>query len=566
MKFGELSKYLEELEKTSSRIEITKILAKLFKASGKDEIDKTVYLLLGRLAPKYENVVFNLAERMMLQVLAEAYRIDLDDVREAYKQKGDLGLVAEGLAKGKGSDITVAQVFEALHKIALDEGKGSQERKVKEAAKLLSKLDSLGARFVARIPVGKLRLGFSDKTIIDALSWMLAGDKSRSSEIEKIYHSTPDVGALAKAIKEGGVKRASKASISVGIPALPMLAQRLKSPKEMIEKMKEVAVEPKLDGLRLLVHYKSGKDGFVKSFTRNLNETSWMFPELAKIGKSLNAKEIILDAEAIGMDEKQKRFANFQTTMTRRRKHGVSEKATKVPIKFYFFDILFKNGKNLMQENYLKRRKALESSIKPGGAFQLVEYIITKDPEKIIELGEKYQKEGLEGIIVKRVGGKYVPGRTGWRWVKMKEAEDKHAKLSDTVDAVVLGYTRGRGRRAVFGVGQFLAGIQEKGKISTITKVGTGITDEQFRELAKRLEKLEVKEKPKQYDVHKDLEPDFWVRPSLVVELAADEITKSPKHTSGFALRFPRLIKFRDDKSIEQATTTEEMKNLFDLQ
>lgn len=566
MKFGELSKYLERLEKTSSRIEITKILAELFTASGKDEIDKIVYLLLGRLAPKYESVVFNLAERMMLQVLAEAYKTDLDDVRAAYKQKGDLGLVAESLAKGKGSGITVVQVFEELHEIAVDEGKGSQKRKIEKTASLLSKLDSLGARFVVRIPVGKLRLGFSDKTIVDGLSWMLAGDKSRSSEIEKIYHSTPDVGALAKAIKEGGVKKASRVSISVGIPTLPMLAQRLKSPKEMIEKMKEVSVEPKLDGLRLLIHYKSGKNGFVKSFTRNLNETSWMFPELKEIGKSLNAKEIILDAEAIGMDEKQKKFANFQTTMTRRRKHGVSEKATKVPIKFYFFDILFKDGKNLMQETYLERRKSLESSIKPGGAFQLVEYFVTKDPGKIIELSEKYQKEGLEGIIVKRVDGEYVPGRTGWRWVKMKEAEDKYAKLPDTVDAVVLGYTRGRGRRAVFGVGQFLAGIRGNGKISTITKVGTGITDEQFIELAKRLEKIQVKEKPRQYNVHKDLEPDFWVKPSLVVELAADEITKSPKHTSGYALRFPRLIKFRDDKSASQATSKKEIENLFSLQ
>ena len=172
----------------------------------------------------------------------------------------------------------------------------------------------------------------------------------------------------------------------------------------------------------------------------------------------------------------------------------------------------------------------------------------------------------MEGLIVKRADSRYVPGRTGWRWVKMKEAEGKHAKLADTVDAIVMGYSRGRGRRAQFGVGQFLVGIRDKGKIKTFTKVGTGITDEVLKRLNKQLEEIRVQEKPKEYDVHKDLEPDFWVKPKMVVELAADEITKSPKHASGYALRFPRLIKIRDDKGASQATTLVEIKNLLGLQ
>ena len=215
---------------------------------------------------------------------------------------------------------------------------------------------------------------------------------------------------------------------------------------------------------------------------------------------------------------------------------------------------------------YLDRRKALGKTIKGGKLLQLVDYQITRDPKVIEKEMNREVTEGLEGIIVKRANSRYVAGRTGWRWVKMKEAESAVAKLADTVDCVVMGYSAGRGKRVEFGVGQFLVGIKHKDKIKTITKVGTGLTDDQFRELKKRLSKLEVKKKPKEYEVPRELEPDYWVKPGLVVEIAADEITKSPRHSSGYALRFPRLFKFRDDKSVNQATTISEVKKLFKLQ
>lgn len=567
MKFKELSVYLDKLEKTSSRIEITKILADLFKKSATSEIDKIVYLLLGRLGPKYKSIVFNLAEKMMLVAIADAYKKEIKEVKSLYQKEGDLGKVCQILAKGKGKELSVLEVFDRFVGIAKDEGEGSQERKIKETARLLFELDPLSARFVARIPVGRLRLGFSDKTVLDALSWMRRGDKSAKAKLEKVYQVIPDVGALALRVKEVGIKKGIKGvKAKVGVPILPMLAQRLKSPREMIEKMGMVSVEPKLDGLRLLIHFKAGKDGFIKAFTRNLNENAWMFPELKNIGKYVKASEVILDTEVVGVDEKRKSVANFQVTMTRRRKHAIEETASKVPVRFFVFDILFKNGKSLMDELYIRRRDVLKDTVKSGKLFDVVEYKLTKDPKEISRLNARYTKEGLEGIMVKRADSRYVPGRTGWRWVKMKEAEGALAKLADTIDAVVMGYTTGKGRRSTFGIGQFLAGVRDKGKIKTITKVGTGLTDEQFRELKKRLAKLEVKERPKEYEVHKTLEPDFWVRPSLVVELAADEITKSPNHASGLALRFPRLVKLREDKSPAQSTTLSEVKKLFKLQ
>jgi DNA ligase-1 len=219
-----------------------------------------------------------------------------------------------------------------------------------------------------------------------------------------------------------------------------------------------------------------------------------------------------------------------------------------------------------MDRPYLKRREDLEKTIKKQKNLKLVDYRITEDPQEIESIYEQKIKEGLEGVMVKKVDASYVPGRTGYRWVKMKQAEKAYGKLADTVDCVVMGYTQGRGKRAGFGLGQFLVGVVDGEKIKTATKIGTGLTDEQFRELKKRLSELEVDKKPKNYDVSKNYTPDYWVTPSLVVEVAADEISKSPTHTAGLALRFPRLVKFRDDKSWQEATTKMELKKLFELQ
>jgi DNA ligase-1 len=252
--------------------------------------------------------------------------------------------------------------------------------------------------------------------------------------------------------------------------------------------------------------------------------------------------------------------------MTRRRKHHIAEIASKVSIKFYVFDILLKNGSSLMDKTYVDRRKVLEKTVRDGELLEVVDYKLTKDSKVIEEMMREEIKEGLEGIIVKKADSKYVPGRTGWRWVKMKEEENAKAKLSDTIDCVVMGHYAGRGKRSGFGLGMFLAGVRNGNKYLTLTKVGTGLTDEQFGELKRKLSGLEVSKKPKEYGkVEKNLIPDVWVEPSLVVEIAADEITKSPTHSSGFALRFPRLVKFRE-KPPEQTTSVSEIKKLFKLQ
>jgi len=208
----------------------------------------------------------------------------------------------------------------------------------------------------------------------------------------------------------------------------------------------------------------------------------------------------------------------------------------------------------------------LVKRIENGSLLRVDENTITKDPEVIRELHDKYLKMGLEGVVVKKANGKYVSGRTGWNWVKMKEEEGQEGRLSDTLDCIVMGYFTGKGKRAQFGLGKILVGIKDNDKILTLTKVGTGLTEAMLVELKKRLDKLELGEKPKEYEASKDLVPDVWVTPSLVVEVTADSISKSTKHSLGLSLRFPRFLKIREDKGAGDATTLEELKNVAGLQ
>ena len=582
MQFSELAIYLDKLEKTSSRLAITEILADLFKKSDSSEIDKICYLVLGQLAPGYKGIVFNVAEKMMIRVLAKAYGVTDEKALEVFKEKGDIGDAAHSLshvAQKKGKNLSIIDVHNRLFEIAKDAGEESVERKVDGISTLLLDVDPTSAKYLARIPVGRLRLGFSDKTILDAMSWMETGGKSGKVKLEEAYNILPDVGILARDVKEHGIDKASKNVTPVlGVPILPMLCSRIKSPKEMIEKMSRVMVEPKYDGLRIQIHYtksgfklmpievERGQDNKVKAFTRNLNENSWMFPELSEIGKYINAEEVILDSEAVGVDSVRKTMSNFQTTMSRRRKHDIEELAKKVSITFKVFDIMYKDGEGLAHLPYEERRKILSKTINSGELLEEVGYEITEDPEVINAWMEKELKGGLEGIIVKKSDSKYIAGRTGYRWVKMKEKEGQKAKLADTVDLVIMGFTAGKGKRVSFGMGQFLGGVRDGESIKSVTKIGTGLTDVQFKELKKRLSGIVTKEMPKGYEVPKTLIPDFWVNPEVVVEIAADEITKSPNHASGYALRFPRLVKFRDDKNTDQATTIKEIEKLYKLQ
>jgi DNA ligase-1 len=563
MTFSELAKYFQKIELTNSRNSITEILSDLFHRARAQEISEICYLLQGRTVPLYEAVEFGIADRFMIRAITIAYHVSEDDVKRQFKKFGDLGAAAEALHKG-GGGLTVSAVFDMLDTLAREGGTGSQEKKIGLLADLLKGVDGLSARYIARIPLDKLRLGFSDMTILDALSWMVGGNKSLRSRLEDAYNVRPDIGLLASEVKKDGARGLSRINATVGAPILASLCARLPTADEMVKKMGEVAVEPKYDGVRVEIHFKRGS--FVRSFSRNLENTTDMFPELLEIGHELNADDVILDSEAIGYDKAHDRLIPFQETATRRRKHGIAEHAKSIPLKFFVFDILYKNGKELLSVPLKERRKILEQTLKAkeNKHLMLSPQIVTREAGEIRRYHDEQLRHGLEGAVVKKWDSIYEPGRKGFHWVKFKEEEGKTGKLTDTIDAVVMGYYRGEGKRAGFGIGAFLVGVAKGDGFVTVTKIGTGVSDELWKELRRRLNDIKISAQPKQYkDVAKMLIPDVWVAPKIVVELAGDDLTRSPSHGAGYAVRFPRLVKIRDDKSPRQATTDREIEAMY---
>jgi DNA ligase-1 len=565
MEFCDLAVYLSKLEKTSSRNEITAILAELFKKTTPAEIDKTVYLVLGQLAPNYEGLVLNLAEKMVIRILAQAYDKDISSVTSLYKSVGDLGSVAQELGirhKGLGTSQTISDVFQTLIDVAKDNGAKSQERKVDKMADLLRKVDPLSARYIARIPVGKLRLGFSDMTILDALSFMLRGDKSARPEIEAAFNVNVDPGRIAKLVKERGLAGVKDIVPVAGIPIRSSLCERLPSAEKILEKVgKRVYVEPKYDGVRTQLHVWNGN---IRIFSRNLENTTAMFPDLVAAAKLIKVESAIFDGEALAYDVKNDRFLPFQETIQRKRKHGIDAAVKDVPLKLFLFDILSRNGKSLLSTPFMGRRKILEETVKNNKLIQVTRQVETDSADTIRDLVKKFLTEGLEGAVVKKMDAPYKAGARGYHWVKYKKTTEKG--VADTIDCLVMGTYKGKGKRTGFGVGAFLVGIKDGGKFKTVSKIGTGLSDEQWKELNTRTRKLGVSVQSKEYEVPKNLAPDNWVKPGLVVEILADEITVSPIHAASLALRFPRLIKFRDDKNPDQTTTLKELENLFKMQ
>ena len=578
MKFSELAIYFEKIEKNSSRLEITRILAELFKSLNAQEIEKVVYLLQGRVGPAYEGINLGMAERTIIKAAVSALNIDKSYFEKELKKSGDLGETIESFKKQYASfeekDLEVLMVFDFFYKLATASGVGSQEVKISLLSQLIRQLDPLSGRYLVRLPTGIIRLGFSDMTILDAYSWMLKGDKSLRPVIETAYHVRPDLGFIGKTLKEKGIKGLDKIEPKMFTPIIMMKAERMSSAKEIIKQIGKCLVEPKFDGFRLQVHYiRSGTDlPKVKLFSRSLEDVTYMYPDVVEgVKKEVKADELIIEGEAIGFNPHTGEFLPFQETVQRKRKYDIKAKALEVPLKLFAFELLYLNGKNFIKTPFIERRKALEQSIKKNKDIS-GQIIIVDDQEEVDkedrleEIFDKAINKKLEGVIAKKIDGIYQPGARGWNWIKYKRSYS--SKINDTIDCLVMGYDYGRGKRTDFGMGAFLVGIlnEKKDQYLTVAKIGTGLTDEEWRFLKIKSQISKIKNKPINYFVDKAMNCDVWVSPSIVVEIKADEITKSPTHTAGLALRFPRLERFRDDKNPQEVTTLKEVEKMLKSQ
>lgn len=590
MLFSTFATVLDQLEKTASRLEMTELLADLFLQLDTDELAPAAYLMQGSLVPSYESLEFQLSTKMLLRAIARVksdaaigsaqslfgdddVSTNLEEVTQRYKKVGDLGEVVATWMTANSSQKTVSEVHSELVKVAKLSGAGSQDAKVTALVSLLDTVDPTSAKYIVRIILGKVRLGFSAMTMLDALSWAVMGDKSHRKMLEQAYQKQADVGLLAETYLQDPQKTKtdpkavlSKYLVTVGVPVVPALCHRLNTSQEIIDKMGEVIAEPKYDGLRVQIHFK--RSGFedgqtVRAYTRNLEDVSHMFPELAELAQVTKEDELILDSEAIGYDPATNELLPFQETITRKRKHDIASASEKVPIKFFVFDVLFRDSSGFLEKPLRERKDVLSHIFSENRTFEVAEYITTKDPVELHEYHQKQLSEGLEGAVIKKIDADYQSGRKGWKWVKIKEEEGTSGKLKDTLDLIVMGYYAGRGKRSQFGIGALLVGVLASGdSIKTIAKIGTGLTEQKLVEIKALCDELASSQKPKNYDVDDSLVPDQWVKPSLVIEIAADEITRSPNHTAGVALRFPRLIKIRSDKKWSDATTTDELDSL----
>jgi DNA ligase-1 len=591
MKFSELAAYFERIEGITARLEITTILAELFGKLSPDEMEKTAYLLQGRVAPLFVKSDFGMQDKMVAKGLCAAFQVDKEAFDAELKRRGDLGATVEYFRESMNTmhqgDPDVAEVYERLKSITTTVGEGSQEAKQKILAALVMEVDPRSARYAVRIPTGVVRLGFSDMTVLDAYSWMITGDKSLRKRIENAYHVRPDLGFIGRTLKEQGIDAIDEVKPALFTPILMMRAERMSSGAEIVERMGPAAIEPKFDGFRLQCHY-SRKENRVALYTRGLESVADTYPDVIEgITKELDVDEVIIEGEAIGFVPETEEFLPFQETVQRKRKHGVEEKAKEIPLKLFTFELLYMNGKSYIDEPYTLRREKIEEIIRHGsdvqkGTILASSSVVLDDAEDIEHAFEDATTRGLEGIMAKKLDGVYQAGARGLNWVKFKRSYSSSA-IDDTIDCVVMGYDIGKGKRAEFGIGAFLVGVYDEkaDAFLTVAKIGTGLTDDEWREMKIRCDRLSSEGKPASYDVDNRMSVDVWVKPEIVVEIRADEITRSPMHTAGrtlkpsksgkamevdvagYALRFPRLEKFRDDKRKEEATTVKEVEDLF---
>ena len=570
MNFSELSNYLDRLESTSSRKDLVSILAELYQQSSPEEIQPLTYLIQGRLVPFFEPVEIGLGEKLVIASISQAFGIPGAEIAKSFGQVGDLGVVAAGLAsRTSGEPLAVTEVHARLLKIAGAAGAGSVEKKRTLFAALLKEADPSSAKHLVRIALGRLRLGIGDPTVLDGLSFAKKGDRSLRPVLEAAYNRVSDLGLIARTFWSGGEAAIEALKVTVGTPIRSQLAERLPNPEAVIKKLGLVAVQPKYDGLRVQIH-KNGS--VVRVFSRNLEDYTLMFSELTGGTQQLQDDTLILDGEAIAYSKELEEYMPFQLTASRRRQHGIEQAAVELPLVAFIFDILYRNGRDLTELPYEERLSLVDSVIADSTILLPAPIIKTDSAEVLTKTLLDYIAQGLEGVVVKRPDSKYQAGARNFNWVKLKRHTS--GQLNDTVDLVLLGYYFGKGKRAAFGLGALLAGVYdaENDRFATITKLGTGLSDAGWRQIHERADGLQVAERPARVD--SILVPDVWLKPEVVVEVMADEITPSPRHTAGragdgegFALRFPRVVSFRGaDRRAEDATTVKEIRELYEQQ
>ena len=575
MEFAVLAESFKRMEDTTKRLELTQLLVELFKKTSPKLISKIVYLIQGKLRPDFEGIELGVAEKLAIKAISKSSGIPIIKIEDEYRKGGDLGIAASKILEQRSQttfvieDITVERVYETLYKIAKLEGTGSQDMKIKYISSLLNDANPLEARFILKILLGILRLGIAENTVMDALAIAYTGTKENRESLERAYNVSSDLGKVAEVTAKMGLKGVETFQVTVFNPIRPMLADRVKSEKEAIIKIgNKFAAEYKLDGERVQIHSKKDK---VILFSRSLENITSYYPDIVdNISKAIKADEIILEAEAVAINEDSGDFLPFQELMHRRRKHKIEKAVSQYPITVNFFDVLFVDGKSCLDLEYSERRKLLETIVSENEFAKLVPMTIVQNENEIEDFLENSINSGCEGLMLKMFDAPYQAGARGSYWLKLKR--EYRNELGDSLDLVVIGAFFGRGRRTGrYGTLLLAAYDDETDTFPSLCKVGTGFTDEDLDQLYQLLsDKVTLKKNPR---INSQMEADVWFEPELVIEIVASEITLSPIHktamnairkNTGLALRFPKFTgKIRMEKAPEDSSTSEEVIALY---
>ncbi len=570
--YAVVARAYREIEATPGRLGMTRLLVDLFRQTPSAVLVQVAYLTQGKLRPDFAGIEIGLAEKLVARAVAMATATSLEDVHQLLRRTGDLGTTAEQLhQRRRGRPLTVDDVHRTLERIAQTSGAGAQARKLDLLAGLLKRASSEEAKYLVRTVAGKLRLGVGDMTVLDALAQAFGGGKGARPAIERAYNLTSDLGLVAKTLAEGGLKAAEQESVVVGNPIRPMLAERLSTAAEILHKLGgRCLAEYKYDGERVQVH-KQGSE--VRLYSRRLETITDQYPDaVGLIRQGIRARRAILECEAVAIDPHTEELLPFQELMHRRRKHGVHAAMADYPVALFAFEVLYVDGKDLTREPYETRHRTLEAIVTPGARLRVAQSRVVTTPEALDQFFLHAIQDGCEGLMCKAIHPKalYHAGARGWLWIKYKR--DYKSEMTDAVDLVVVGAFAGRGRRGGGYGAVLLAAYDPKGeRFRTVTKCGTGFSDEDLAHLPQRLKPYISRDRPDR--VESKLVPDVWYEPRLILEVVGAEVTLSPVHTcalgavrpdTGLAIRFPRFTgRYREDKGPTDATTETEILEMY---
>ncbi len=572
MQYKSLVDVYEKLGSTSKRLEKTQIISELLKDTKQDDIHYVVLLLKGRVFPDWDETKIGVASKLIAKAISTATGYAPDKVEKEWKKTGDLGETAENLISKKtqatlfSQNLTIKKVFDNIRKLATLEGSGSVDQKIKLVAELLTSAKPVEAKYIVRTVLEELRVGVAHGTLRDAVVWAYFGkdlkikydkeknDISLDAEQRKSYNehvdavqsaldASNDFSLVAEAASKG-LKELAKISLKVGTPIKVMLAPKAKNVADAFERVgKPAEAEFKMDGFRMQVHKDKDK---ITIFTRRLDNVTKQFPDVVEaVRKHTKADSFILDSEAVGYNPDTKKYLPFQNISQRiKRKYDIEDMAKKLPVELNVFDVLEYNGKPTLSTPFRERREIIERIIKESPRhIVLAEKLVTDKEDAVAKFFKKSIAAGHEGLMLKNLDAPYKPGARVGYMVKLKET-------MENLDLAIVGAEWGEGKRSSWLSSFTLACIDDEGNYLKIGKVGTGIKEKEefkgeegitFEELTKLLKPLITKEKGREVSV----------KPKVIVEVAYEEIQKSPTYSSGYALRFPRLMRLRSDERDE---------------